>query len=125
MSLNDPEPPPIPTNGRPTWDLVISDAKSCHVSAEIIADMRERHLAGVRKYGTPLTAANGRDHLVDAYQELLDFVVYLRAEIDKRGSGPGSTVRLAEDAGQLATMYGAAMGMLTRLHEIIQTARAS
>lgn len=29
-------------------------------------------------------ADNGRDHLVDAYQEALDLAVYLRAEIEKR-----------------------------------------
>lgn len=31
-------------------------------------------------------ASNGRDHLVDAYQEALDLAVYLRAEIARRGN---------------------------------------
>ena len=53
------------------WDLVV-------------ADMRRRDLIGTLKYGTPLTADNGRDHLQDAYEEALDLAVYLRAEIERR-----------------------------------------
>lgn len=72
MSDNDaPQPPPAPTDEPATWDLVI-------------ADMRKRDNFGFRKYGTRLQAGNGRDHLVDAYQEALDLAVYLRNEIRKR-----------------------------------------
>jgi hypothetical protein len=39
---------------------------------------------GVRKYGTPLQAHNGRDGLMDAYQEALDLAVYLRQLIAER-----------------------------------------
>lgn len=63
--------PPIP-NARPAvWDLVL-------------ADMRDRDAAGRAKYGTPLQPHNGRDPLVDLYQELLDAVVYARQEIQER-----------------------------------------
>lgn len=71
MDLNKPEPAPVQTDETPVWDLVI-------------ADMRERDNEGRRKYGTPLQASNGRDHLVDAYQEALDLCVYLRAAIERR-----------------------------------------
>lgn len=47
-------------------------------------DMRERHVVGVERYGTPLQAFNGRKALVDAYQECLDLAVYLRQEIEER-----------------------------------------
>ena len=50
----------------------------------VIADLRERSLAGVRKYGTELKTENGRDALVDAYQEALDLCCYLRQLIEER-----------------------------------------
>lgn len=65
------QPDPIPTDEPPVWELVIKD-------------MQERDNVGRSRYGTPLQATNGRDHLVDAYQEALDLCVYLRAEIYKR-----------------------------------------
>jgi len=70
-SLSAPEPPPTQTAGPAIWDLVIADA-------------RDRDLIGQRKYGTRLRADNGRDALVDLYQELLDAVVYCRQEIEER-----------------------------------------
>lgn len=65
------EPDPIPTNEKPVWEMVIED-------------MRKRDEEGRVKYGTPLQASNGRDALVDAYQECLDLCVYLRQEIERR-----------------------------------------
>jgi hypothetical protein len=50
----------------------------------VIADMNERDEMGARKYGTQHQHDNGRDHLIDAYQEALDLVCYLRAEIERR-----------------------------------------
>lgn len=72
-SLNIEQPPPIPNNSPAIWDLVV-------------ADMVERNKEGIKKYGTPLQAGNGRDALVDAYQESLDQTVYLRKEIEERKS---------------------------------------
>jgi hypothetical protein len=40
------------------------------------ADMRERHELGKARYGTGLRVWNGRDAVVDAYQEALDLIVY-------------------------------------------------
>lgn len=50
----------------------------------VLADMVERDKEGRRKYGVPLQPHNGRDVLVDAYQEALDLVVYLRQAIYER-----------------------------------------
>jgi len=50
----------------------------------VLADMEERRLLGIKRYGTPLQPHNGRDALVDAYQEALDLVVYLRQAIEER-----------------------------------------
>ncbi len=50
----------------------------------VLADMRQRDLLGRTRYGTPLQPHNGRDALVDAYQECLDLAVYLRQLIYER-----------------------------------------
>lgn len=69
--LSDHEPPPVQNQERPTWELVVDD-------------MQERDRVGRARYGTPLQAHNGRRQIVDAYQEALDLVVYLRCEIAER-----------------------------------------
>lgn len=50
----------------------------------VIKDMADRDHLGKVKYGIPLRTHNGRDALVDAYQEVLDLSVYLRQEIEER-----------------------------------------
>ena len=47
--------------------------------------MYERDRVGRARYGMPLRAGNGRDALVDAYQEALDLAVYLRQAVEERG----------------------------------------
>jgi hypothetical protein len=66
-----PEPAPVPTGGPSIHDLVM-------------ADVAARKDFGLRKYGTRLQAHNGRDALMDAYQEALDLACYLRQEIEER-----------------------------------------
>ena len=58
-------------SGTPIVDLVIND-------------MMVRKEFGTIKYGEPLKAHNGRDMLLDAYQEALDLCIYLRGEIENR-----------------------------------------
>jgi hypothetical protein len=65
------QPPPTPNDQPAVWGLVI-------------ADMHERDQVGRERYGTPLQPHNGRDALVDAYQEALDLVVYLRQALAER-----------------------------------------
>lgn len=50
----------------------------------MIADMEARRLFGIAKYGVPVQLNNGRNHLIDLYQELLDAAVYIKQEILKR-----------------------------------------
>ncbi len=64
------QPPPQPSAGD-CWLLVI-------------ADMKARRLHGIEEYGVPVQPHNGRDPLVDAYQEALDMCVYLRQAIEER-----------------------------------------
>lgn len=76
----------------PTWEFVVQDFKIRYEDAldgvveehkatawNVLNDMIARDKLGRERYGTPLTTNNGRDQLVDAYQELLDGAAYLRA----------------------------------------------
>lgn len=47
----------------------------------VIQDMLERDAMGRAKYGRPLHGFNGRRAIVDAFQESLDLVVYLRQKV--------------------------------------------
>lgn len=85
------QPPPKATTLRPCWEMVIDDVLDTAVPDgiamtivdRVITDMRERDAVGRQRYGVPLTADNGRDQLVDAYQEGLDQSVYMRAFIEE------------------------------------------
>ena len=63
--------PPIKNDGPEVWPIVIED-------------MKKRNEFGRQKYGVGLQANNGRDALVDAYEEVLDLAVYLRQTIIER-----------------------------------------
>lgn len=109
MSANSEEPDPTVGKRPPAWELVIAyvdhimpkadqpllttpAAGFMSLTREMFelarADMIERDAIGFAKYQVRLTSDNGRDHLVDAYQENLDFIVYVRAELDKLGIDP-------------------------------------
>lgn len=47
----------------------------------VIEDLRERSRIGTRKYGEPLTTFNGRNALLDAYEEALDLACYLKQKL--------------------------------------------
>lgn len=68
------QPAPTESAGPAIWDLVI-------------ADMRARDQVGTARYGTRLRPHNGRDALIDAYQEALDLCCYLRQAIYERDEG--------------------------------------
>ncbi len=68
LNSEEPEPTKNPNGEVYIWDLVIKD-------------MRQRDAIGVKRYGTRLEPFNGRNALVDAYQEVLDLAVYLRQKI--------------------------------------------
>lgn len=67
-NLSVKEPLPVKNEHPAVWDLVMQDIK-------------EREDYGIKTYGTRLQPFNGRNALIDAYQELLDLVVYLRQMI--------------------------------------------
>lgn len=69
---------------------------SPHLSEGISADLAERDRIGRETYGTPLMSHNGRDPLVDLYEELLDAYVYA-TQYHLEG-GDRSAARVVEDA---------------------------
>ncbi len=67
------------TNGQP-----VPTGSGRRVVDAVMEDMQFRRQHGITKYGTELLTHNGRDALVDAYQEALDLVVYLKQELMER-----------------------------------------
>ena len=70
-NLSNKQPPSKPNKNVDVWDLVRRD-------------INDRVTYGIKKHGTTLQPFNGRDALIDAYQEALDLVVYLRQAIYDR-----------------------------------------
>jgi hypothetical protein len=70
------QPAPIPQPNQPAiQDLVI-------------ADIEKRKQLGLARYGTLLKPFNGRDALVDAYEEALDLCMYLKQRlVEEAGNG--------------------------------------
>lgn len=92
-SLNSPQPHPINPTGPEIFSLVI-------------ADLRERDTLGRESYGGDLHAIDGRDHLVDLYQEILDAAVYIRQEIEERVILRDEIERLKGILSDIAGAYG-------------------
>ena len=65
------QPTPVANDLTAVWPLVIMD-------------MAARDQVGRERYGVPLQPHNGRDALMDAYQEALDLCAYLRQAIFER-----------------------------------------
>ena len=71
--ITDKEEQPMPiTNNNPILQELV------------IEDMESRLNLGIERYGTGLQAGNGRDMLLDAYEEALDLCVYLRGVMYER-----------------------------------------
>lgn len=66
-----PEPPPAPAEGD-VWAELIRDAEAAGM-VDLAEMFRARRAFGIEKYGVPLQRGNGRDHVVDLQQELLDY----------------------------------------------------
>lgn len=55
------------------------------IQALVRADLEAREKLGIERYGTALRAHNGRDALLDAYEEALDMASYLKQALVERG----------------------------------------
>lgn len=77
------EPVPEPTKQR-AGDQVIptGDESEPDVQSLLIADVLARRQVGVERYGQGLRTFNGRDTLLDAFEEALDLTTYLRSLLE-------------------------------------------
>ena len=83
------QPLPVPNDGPSMHDLVCVDLEArwtARLSPGIVIDMQVRKQLGLDRYGSLLQAGNGRDALLDLYEELLDAVVYARQVQEERGA---------------------------------------
>lgn len=60
---------------------------------QVVEDMKQRDQFGLKKYGRHLEANDGRDTLVDAYEEALDLSVYLKKAIIERDEAKAAQTR--------------------------------
>jgi len=65
------QPSPIANDNTPIVDLVMQD-------------LIKRKEKGIKTYGVPLQAGNGRDALQDLYEELLDACCYIKQAMEER-----------------------------------------
>lgn len=70
----------------PTTDQPLPHGTGPTIGPLVKADIDRRTDVGIKKYGEPLRANNGRDALVDAYEEAIDLVMYLRQAIEERNA---------------------------------------
>lgn len=84
---------------RRIYDLMIKDAEA-------------RDEFGQEKYKKRLRNGDGRDSLVDAYQEVLDLTVYLRKEIEGKP-------RNSKGIGELQPMYEDVLSIWFRLRNLL------
>lgn len=77
-----PPKPPVDPNAKAVLDLLAADLDHLGLDPDTRAmikfDIAARDAAGQKTYGTRLFPGNGRDALVDAYEESLDLAAYLR-----------------------------------------------
>lgn len=121
------QPPPKATTLRPCWPMVIDDVWKTVVPDGIamtivdavVDDMLERDQVGRARYGVPLTADNGRDQLVDAYQEGLDQAVYTRAFLEENADHDRLLARMTVQA--MRMIYTRHLQHLMIMRDIIET----
>jgi hypothetical protein len=54
------------------------------IQTQVIADIELRRQVGIQRYGTALQPFNGRDAAQDAYEEVLDLVMYWKQWLIER-----------------------------------------
>ena len=102
--INEHQAPPIPNDEPAVWPAVIgnllANTPQGTLALSVATDMADRDQMGFERYGTHLQPYNGRDNLLDAYQELLDASVYLKAHL------------LEEHDSEVARAYQSVLGLI-------------
>lgn len=95
--------PPTPNDSPSVHDALMFDLSGTKYSA-LIPAIAERKNFGIEKYGVALQPFNGRPQWVDAWQEILDLIIYLKKESMEDPDSDGFTENLEETALNLALM---------------------
>lgn len=82
---------PAPTGNGETVHIKVLERLSEREWSLLADDIRERAEMGKANYGTYLKTHNGREALVDLYQELLDAIAYA-TQVDIECNGNDDTV---------------------------------
>ena len=84
VNYSIPEPPPIATDEPAIIDLAIEDIETYGGEFKILSPhLRDRLAMGIDKHGTPLQKSNGRNHRIDGFQELEDFIAYMKQGLER------------------------------------------
>lgn len=111
------QPAPVPGRGASMHDLVVEDLTRWWPASAVESlgpDLEGRKQIGLDRYGTVLQADNGRDALIDAYQEALDLAVYLRQALAEAGWPNGTPT------GGLLKAYVSALRTALRVSELVR-----
>jgi hypothetical protein len=121
------QPAPAPNAGASMHDLVAADLDALWSDAPDVAkvrtDLADRKQVGLDRYGTTLQAGNGRDALVDAYQEALDLIVYLRQALAEAGWRGHDRLPERGAPQDLLSAYVSASRTAVRVRRLIETDR--
>lgn len=83
------QPLPVPNDGPSMHDLVCADlwrgGAAGKLEDAVMADLQARKQLGLERYGSLLQAGNGRDAMLDLYEELQDAAVYARQMQEEAG----------------------------------------
>lgn len=100
MSYNAPQPMPtgdgieVSPQAQADLDTLATDRETTwYISRCIQADLQERIDWGTAKYHTPLKTNNGRDALIDEYQEHLDALHYCKQQVMQAPDDAGALYR--------------------------------
>ncbi len=120
MNLNAPQPAPSRGEGDEVWPLIFN-APGLVLPEWLKADMRARNDIGAAKYGTPLRVWNGRDCVVDAYQEALDLIVYVKQARERMGPYSLRQPDTINVHVALDIIFHHALGIASQLGELART----
>jgi hypothetical protein len=56
------------------------------IQSMVIADIERRRQVGIERYGTALQPHNGRNALLDLYEELIDAAMYVKQRLVEEGT---------------------------------------
>jgi hypothetical protein len=108
------QPLPVPNDGPSMHDLVCADLESGwthRLTSEVAADLQARKQLGLDRYGSLLQAGNGRDALLDLYEELEDSAVYAKQWLTENPSSAG-------DYAGIEFVYGIVLTCLIRVRRL-------